>query len=452
MDNIRRNELIIQFSSAMEKLRTSNVTAESDIYKCMKEQLKDKMNLGRIKLAVYHTNSLAALDTSELYLVCDQLKKFCSEKNKVFDVDFAEYFTPEEISTAKLLRKAESDSPILRMRAMQKGTINNPEWIGIMSYEEIVDASKRGLLKYNMSTQRVAKVYIIDGRTNFIPDIDEKTVDSIAQAIIEGRFEPNTITLNILKKDDEPYNNLHDEMNVLIIDAEENEVDIIDGMHRIKGIVKAWQMREKQIIDGEETEQISGQMAVCVKNLSEEQAKTFIHQESLANTQQKNTKLLYSPDSYLAQFFIKLNRARGSVVKNPYYGRISFYADDSSIISTAFLASFMSDMNVILSFDRAIQKESALVEAVDNFVSFANMVYEELKDRDDYKRYKRIFEGQCFMAGMLVYFISNMEKLDVDSETRSVFVETINSLNPNSFIFDYPLLNKQIRELKRIFK
>lgn len=457
MDNQKRNELILEIASTIDKIQLSETKTVNAMYKYMELQLKHKMRLGKIKLAIHQPSSLAVLDTSELYAFASKLKEFCDTAGiTIFRVDLEEYFSKEEISTSKLmrLRTADNDSEInvLKMRAMQKGSQTNPEWIGIMSYEEIVDASKRGLLKYNMATQRVAKVFVVNGKTRFIPDIDEKTVDKIAQAIIEERFEPNTITLNILKTEDEPYYNEYDKDNILEIDADQNEIDIIDGMHRIKGIVKAWQIREKQIIDGEESKQISGTMAVCVKNISEEQAKTFIHQESLANSQQKSTKLLYSPDSLLAQFFFKLNKARGSVAKNPYYGKISAYMGDNIVISSAFAASFLADMNVVYNFDKKVNKESALVDTVDNFISFANIVYENFKDRDDYKKNKQIFEGQCFMVGLISYFFNNLDKTDISKEATDAFIGDAIDLTPDKFVFDYPLTSRALKELRQLYK
>ena len=459
MDNGRRNELIMEVTDVLRNivLVSNNPTiVETKMYEYMKLQLKDKIELGKLKLAISQPSSMATLDTSELYLVVRNINRYCERENYKFKIELESYFSEDERKLANYMRLSDMAGKELQLKAMQKGSENKPEWIGIMSYEEIVDASRRGLLKYNMSTQRVANVFISNGKVNYIPDIDENTVDKIANAILDGRFEPNTITLNILKTADMPYYNAFDEGYLLSVDAEDNEIDIIDGMHRVKGIVKAWQIREKQIVDQEEDKQISGTMAVCVKNISEEQARTFIHQESLANKQANSTKLLYGPDSQMSQFLSRLNVEGGSVAKNPFYGKISSYVNKDVVISTAFVARFMDDMGVATTLNSAIKKESVLRQTAANLVSFANVVFEELREREDYKKNRKIFENQCFLVGLMTYFVYYMEHharaFDLSEESKEEFFDRIKSVSPKELEFDYPLIGKQKNTVRRIYR
>lgn len=460
MDTKRRDELVNSMTTAIQKLRTNREENEEyRICEYMILQLKDKISMGKIKQAITQPSSLTTLDTSELYLVASRFKNYCelNSASELFNINLEQYFDPEEREWANYKLLSDDDNKELKIKAMQKGTAIKPEWIGIMTYEEIVSASKRGLLKYNMSTQRIANVFIKDGITNFIPDISEETVDKIAQSILKGSFEPNTITLNILRDvDDEPYFNESEKDNVLSINTDENEVDIIDGMHRIKGIVKAWMIREKEIEYKEHDTQISGTMAVCVKNITEEQAKTFIHQESLANRQSKSANFLYSSDSFVPRFFTRLNDAEGSVNRNPYYNKISSYMDESVVISTSFAIKFLDDMGAAKKLDKEISSETILRKTVSNLVGFAGIVFDALRERDDYKKNRLIFEGQCFLVGLMSYFVYNMKSknaaFDLEDKKVDEFISRISSIDVSSLVYDYPLTNRQKNELKALYR
>lgn len=458
MNQETKNQLIPKAIFAINELRVEALRDEKKEKNIFEEILeykgiKEHITAGKLKNAISQPNSLAVLDITELYWALKGCNEYCEKYHyKCFDINLESFFTQEEINLAQQLKTVTDNSNILKIKALQKGVAGNPEWIGIMTFEEITNASKKGLMKYNLSTQRLADLIISDGKAIYIPDINESTVESIANSILKKKFISNTITLNILKTEDQSYINETEDDGFLTIDTSKDELDIIDGMHRIKGIVKAWQTREKQIMDGIETNQISGTMAVCVKNISEEEARSFIYQESLANKQASSMEGLYG-SSALSTFYYELSVKSDT----PYYKKLDKCPSDDKQISYTFATKFMDDMGSLGKFKTKTNgKTKSVLALVKKFSTFSKIVMEELKTRDDYQQYERIFEGQCFLVGMMSYYIYYMDYVnyELSEADQEVFIKrVVNMESPMNLQFDYPLVDRtQKTHVKKNYK
>lgn len=103
-----------------------------------------------------------------------------------------------------------------------------------MSYKEIARLWSSGLLTYNYETQRPSKKTMMKNlKIKKTPTIILKSVKNITRLMLERKFLPSTLVFNVLAdgNDDIDYDN-----GELII-GEGTQINLIDGMHRLQGIL-----------------------------------------------------------------------------------------------------------------------------------------------------------------------------------------------------------------------
>jgi hypothetical protein len=130
--------------------------------------------------------------------------------------------------------------------------------------------------------------------------------------------------------------------------------------------------------------------------------------------------------------------------------------DESVVISTSFAIKFLDDMGAAKKLDKEISSETILRKTVSNLVGFAGIVFDALRERDDYKKNRLIFEGQCFLVGLMSYFVYNMKSknaaFDLEDKKVDEFISRISSIDVSSLVYDYPLTNRQKNELKALYR
>lgn len=423
-----------------------------------------KLARGKVVQLTNNGYSFNAISEGEYYLF---VKLFADWSNtnlqkdgtKYFDVDLTDYFTTSERESANNIIPINNESSILKIKVLSKGTEDNPEWIGIMSYEEIVVNDGLGLIKYNLNTQRIANVYVRDGKSYRIAEIDENEINEIAKSIENGTFHSNTITLNILRTGTEKYINPSTDENILIINANEQEVDIIDGMHRVKGIVKAWSKRAAQIKNGEKVNQISGTMAVCIKNLNEKQAKQFIHQESLANQQRNIVKSYYAPNSSLNKFFSKINKEDVYTEdgKPILTGRFSLLPSADNGLSVAFILQFLERFRITSKF-KFMEDNLKRNNGAEDFCEFIEILFSELqKDKEFWKKNEEILLSFCFIAGCFLLFFDKCVKVNppkvsqLSKEEIYSFSQKVLKTNKTDWLFDFPFPTGEMKRIREMY-
>lgn len=432
--NELRDELITNIKVGINKLRTTGeytVKAKESIANSIREYIP----AGMVIRIVDGDYEISQLQNGQLYLIAKAFKEYDPIK---FNYDLEKYFDEKDRDSA--YGKTHEMSKILQIKCLEKGTEDKPEWIGVLSYQEIYEIYSNGLLRYNMNTQRVPNVYIQNGTQYLVADIDGYAVKSIAKAIDEERFETNTITLNILKTEESiklPYKDF-----VLEIDTEKNNIDIIDGVHRILGICDAVSKRNKEIENGENVKPLEGIMSVCIKNLSEEEAQNFIYQESLANLQAHKTKMVYASDSSIATYFNKLNTDK----KSSNFALYDRFGSKSSQVSIQFLYAFLDDFYMLEKLNKLVENGRSLNDLVADTKTTFQIIYNDLgktdvkKATEEYKKNENIYEHACFYAGCFLWYISTKKKdTDITNEEVQAFTERIKGITDKSlFIYDYP--------------
>lgn len=435
----KKIDVSIKLENALKRIKYDNRISELKKY-FEKQYINKYIPIGKLYQILDLSFNLITLEDKELYIITKTILTWPDGK-KYLDINLDAEFEREDMDIAENVLDMNNT---LTIKALFKGTEENPEWIGIMTYKDIVNADTNGLLRYNMDTQRVPDIVIRDGNVHYIPEIDKHTISDIADAILEDRFQTNTITLNIVRTD-EPYINPANEPGELTININDNaKIDIIDGMHRVKGIIKAWQKREKEILLKEETKQIEGVMAVSVKNLTAEKAKKFIYQESLANQQSDKTKAVLSEQAAFKKFVQALNEEDNSI----YYNRFVYYGGSSNKIPRMFLFSMMKEFSLVTEFNKCSRK--TIRKITEHFFEFEDDVFEIL---DEAKK-KRIYNDMFFLTDLILYFMICVieNKLDIKSNDAMVkeFVSKVEMRDIEEFKYDFPLNRKEKIRLKEL--
>lgn len=448
----QKEEFLVTLINCISNVKLDNKTSPCRDF--VIQQTNGYINAGRIASMMMLDNAIIqTFQDGELYLIAKALKKYDKEYKYFNRIELEKYFT-EEDSIVAYSFSTEYDNRIVEIDAIKKPQSKTNEWIGVLTYEQIVELITNNLIRYNMNTQRLPKMFMQNGTSVFLADINEKSVDEICNAVLDDEFESNTITLNIIREDEETFENESKDQFKLIIDTEKHNIDIIDGMHRILGIAKAYTERQKDIERGMADEQIKGSMAVSIKNLSEDEAKKFIYQESLANSQNQSTSDLFNPNSNLRRYFTSLNSLGGSSKQNVLYGKITTSGDEDKV-SVSFLLGLISRLSYSEKLQTLIAKTLDLTTCVNSTVEYLNCVYEEMRaDKKWYKENQNILESQCVIGGLIVRYIDYATKtgnLMFDKPLVYDFIDKAKA-NTKQLIFDFPLHSRiQIQDFKRMY-
>ena len=115
--------------------------------------------------------------------------------------------------------------------------INQEEYIGILTYEDIYKYMNASMFCYTLSAQRQPTYKKMGNKYVAVPTIDDKAVNSIAETVLKEQLESTQIILSYIIDDTHipkiKFNPFFENIGELII---EEVLSIIDGYHRVAGI------------------------------------------------------------------------------------------------------------------------------------------------------------------------------------------------------------------------
>lgn len=115
--------------------------------------------------------------------------------------------------------------------------INQEEYIGILTYEDIYKYMNASMFCYTLSAQRQPTYKKMGDKYVAVPTIDDKAVNSIAETVLKEQLESTQIILSYIIDDTHipkiKFNSFFENIGELII---EEVLSIIDGYHRVAGI------------------------------------------------------------------------------------------------------------------------------------------------------------------------------------------------------------------------
>ncbi|MEM4994850.1 DNA sulfur modification protein DndB [Priestia sp. SB1] len=201
---------------------------------------KNYIRYGRIrKYFLNPKEELSQIDPRELLLITKQLNVIKPDP----EVHYSAFFTDKEIESAELFNPTINDEPDMDFPL----TLNNfmqvsaNVYIGVLDIKEISKIYTNRLLRYNFDYQREAShVQRANGTIEKVPKLNVNSVKDIAKETLNGTLSTTTLTWNALafsSEDGEEITFTPSKMRLTINKG--TRLDILDGMHRINGIVDA---------------------------------------------------------------------------------------------------------------------------------------------------------------------------------------------------------------------
>lgn len=181
-------------------------------------------------------------------------------------------------------------------------------------YKDAAKAFGESLIGYNLESQREATFKIFGDKHYKAPNIKSDKVNEITKRILDNKFTPNTITLNIRKtKDfdaDKVKYNEQTQVLSIEIDHEKIFVDIIDGAHRASAFIRVIEANLYH----------NGYTYVSILNYTVDEAREYIEQESHVTPLSRAQREAYKTDEYSS--LTKSISAYGNKLNNEMFNQI----------------------------------------------------------------------------------------------------------------------------------
>ena len=210
----------------------------------------------RIMDIISHRVGISECTPLELYALCE-----AADNHKL-----TEYFTDEAINGYTNLKLEEK--PILEFPLVLKMIrVAEDQYIGSVDTDFLMKLKDAQLINYNPFAQRPRLLVKRNTQEYYKIQLNQKAVTEIKKALIEKRYVPNTITLNIPVNgnNDFRYDEKKNELRINKID----KFDISDGYHRYIAIS---QLKS-------ENPDFDYPMELRIFNFLDDRVRTFIFQE-----------------------------------------------------------------------------------------------------------------------------------------------------------------------------
>lgn len=206
-----------------------------------------KLNENTIYCLFNNSKEIKDLETIEQIAIA----KVCYEyKDRSNSYDYTKYFSVSEINEFESYISTEEKIKVMEFKDFRK--INDSLYRGNCTYVDLCRYFENMLIIYNIDTQRANTIKKLGNTIIRKPSIDKKTVESIKNAILEGKFEDTEIVLNVRMIEGKyprfefkpKYRDMLGDIKIMpqyhdLEDKMFTVVDILDGYHRILAIKAA---------------------------------------------------------------------------------------------------------------------------------------------------------------------------------------------------------------------
>lgn len=406
-----------------------------------RDELKRYFMFHKVMQLINKNTQVSSLTEKELYNFSD----FLIRHNALKDVNLDEYYDGEE------MKEALNDTPVSGYDNSNGVTFKNmayngselkPQFLGFISYQDLARMHETRVFSYNLATQRKPATINIRNRFEEVASVNQENVDAICEAVLNGTFEENMITLNIRLGKGERY--VYKESDSSLWIPPDVEIDELDGHHRISGIHKAW------LIDKD----IKGMMVVIIKHLSTEQARDFIMQETKGTMNAKEDMVLYDSNGNMYKLIGEINRY--SNANNIFFNKITIDTEvkDPIIFYQIFAGEMFNAWNETLS--KASSRD--IFKIRDFICSFYSIVYEVYMEKYEVSSLEELkgsdVLNQTFMAGFLypahTLYINNDGQINPESIEK--MVNNFDMSKFEDYIYENNTWNSVVNEYRRKWK
>ena len=405
-----REDLQNRVEMAISDIHKLNIAKQ--IRERMLFQLKEYFDSNKTLQILNKMIPIQTLSENELINLCTFLRR-----NGILNINPSDYWTEIEQTTAsndRIKMNQYSNIQTLNLQNVLKIDGFNTQYVTQLSYEQLANLLNVGLISYNFATQRRARVIKVRNRVERVASINMENVQAIKNEILNNTFQTNTITLNIRATGKEMFSYSSENMALSIpISKEDDSIDCIDGYHRLKAIQLAYS----------ENNNIKGSMIVSIKNLTIEQARYFIIQESKGTLNNQHELELYDMSGNVAKLIHEINSYNNK--NNILYNSITsennnantliFYDTFAEILRLSF-GDLLNESNVI-----EIYK---LKQFIVDVYSISYMLICKRHNVSNIRELTGLPIDQMFMCGFLFVahemYVTNNKEVDVQKLEKIV--------------------------------
>lgn len=219
--------------------------------------------------------TLSEISDFECFILTDAISRELRTKNKLDT-----YFSDDEIENYSKIKYKQTKKVKFPLK-FKMIRIATDQWIGKTTARELVSLRNGGIIRYNENIQRTMRRGIRGRTEEYRITENKKSVREIREAMTEGTFISNTITLNI--PDDITSDYTYDENTMALVIKKANSLDIIDGFHRLIALEQATHLNTDWDYP----------MELRITNYSQSKGQRFVYQED-----QKTKMKKIDSDSY----------------------------------------------------------------------------------------------------------------------------------------------------------
>lgn len=243
---------------------------------------------------VHAEKEIPNLDIRLLCLLTEQVY------NQSADADIVptNYFSELDIKKSKQYsgendRKEEAKLPYTFHNVLM---IDQENYVTVVNVQEIKKLMDSKLLRYNRDTQREARQVKRQGKIEKEVNINKKSVREIAEHLLNGTLVSTLITFNCLagtsdEGDEVVYNAKKQELTI----TEGTLTDILDGMHRIVGVLEALSQQPE----------LEFTFQLAIKNYNTRTAQQYVGQINTVN-QMAESRLKELKESRYSDTIVKI--------------------------------------------------------------------------------------------------------------------------------------------------
>ncbi|GED72601.1 hypothetical protein BRE01_63030 [Brevibacillus reuszeri] len=242
MPLIERNQIEEKLSAEL-----NNISNDRKLINKLKKELSvHGIEAGETQYIIAGRTPLSDLSISVLCLLATKL--FNATKREATNPE--NFFTQQEIKNCQSFEVAIDENRITLPYTFSNVTfVRDSNFSTTITAQEVKKLMDSNLLTYNFETQREARVEKDkDDQIVLKPKTNQKSVQEIAELLKTGDLETTTITFNALANTSDSGEELvYDHKNKSLTITKGTQLNILDGYHRISGIVKS--LTEDETLD-----------------------------------------------------------------------------------------------------------------------------------------------------------------------------------------------------------
>jgi len=199
--------------------------------------------------------------------------KYLYQHTHEFKINPETFFNEVEMSQAELYRYNEKEKTRVMLLRNVDQIEENLYLCTKETYQNVSKFFANGLWTYNPNTQRQPLKRKVGDRIIEVINIDKGKIKEIKIEMIKGTFSTNAIRLNVRRINGMEKIKYNAKDRTLLVEVDKTTfVDLIDGMHRVGGMLKTV----------EEKPEIDRVTSIYIHHVDEEQALAVIKQEAKA--------------------------------------------------------------------------------------------------------------------------------------------------------------------------